>query len=214
MAGRTERAERGTDTRQAMLETAERLFAVHGVHAVSTRKISEESGQGNNAAVTYHFGGKPDLIRAIVRTHADRIEEIRSRLVTEAAGSEDIRTWISCLVRPFTEHLEDLGSPTWYARFRIQVTSDPALREISQEEALASPSLRLLIAHLAHTLPGPPSDIRAERLNMASHLIVNMCVERERALAENAVTRQLTWNDLATRLTDAVVGLWQAPSSN
>jgi hypothetical protein len=43
--------------------------------------------------------------------------------------------------------------------------------------------------------------------------IVNMCVERERALAEGAAVRQLTRNDLADRLTDAIVGLWQASSS-
>ncbi|MFD1829939.1 TetR/AcrR family transcriptional regulator [Streptomyces desertarenae] len=213
MAGRAARAEKSADTRQTILDAAERLFAAHGVHAVSTRKISEEAGQGNNAAVSYHFGGKTDLIRAIVRTHAERIEEIRARLVAEAAGSDDVRTWLSCLVRPFTDHLDALGPPTWYARFRIQVTADPGLREISQDEALASPSLRLLIAHLTHTLPGPPPEVRAERLNMASHLILSMCVEREHALAEGTAARQLTWNDLADNLTDALVGLWQAHST-
>ncbi|MEV0972175.1 hypothetical protein [Microtetraspora glauca] len=77
--------------------------------------------------------------------------------------------------------------------------------------AITSPSLRLLIAQLTQTLPGPPPEVRHERLTMARHLIVNMCVERERALADRTPVRQPTWNALATTLTDAIAGLWQAP---
>lgn len=49
------RANRGAQvgaTREALLVTAERLFAERGVHVVSTRQISAAAGQGNNAAVT------------------------------------------------------------------------------------------------------------------------------------------------------------------
>jgi hypothetical protein len=38
---------------------------------VANRPISEAAGQGDNAAVTYHFGAKADLICAIVRRHAE-----------------------------------------------------------------------------------------------------------------------------------------------
>ncbi|MEV0038015.1 TetR family transcriptional regulator, partial [Streptomyces sp. NPDC050804] len=56
MTGRAVRAERGDATRELILVTAERLFAEHGVFAVSNRQVSEAAGQGNNAAVGYHFG--------------------------------------------------------------------------------------------------------------------------------------------------------------
>jgi cytochrome P450 len=50
-----------------ILATTERLFAERGIHAVSNRQISEAAGQGNSAAVGYHFGTKADLVRAIAR---------------------------------------------------------------------------------------------------------------------------------------------------
>lgn len=61
-------------TRERILNAAERLFAEHGVYAVSNRRVSEAAQQGNNAAVGYHFGTKADLVRAIARKHeqADR----------------------------------------------------------------------------------------------------------------------------------------------
>lgn len=74
MAGRTRRDEQVSATREALLTAAERLFAEHGVHAVANRQISEAAGQGNNAAVSYHFGTKVDLVRAIARRHAEGIE--------------------------------------------------------------------------------------------------------------------------------------------
>jgi AcrR family transcriptional regulator len=211
MGGRTVRPERGGATREVILNTAERLFAERGIHAVSHRQISEAAGQGNSAAVGYHFGTKADLVRAIARKHADRIEQVRVDMVSEAAGSTEIRDWVACLVRPVTEHLAAMGSPTWYARFCAQATSDPALHEVMREEAFTSVSLRLLLASLNQCLPDLPDDVRADRSAMARHLIVYMCVERERALAEGACTPQPSWDALATNLVDAIVGLWLAP---
>src|ERR1700753_2215215 len=110
-----------------ILGTAERLFAERGVVAVSNRQISEAAGQGNNAAVGYHFGTKTDLIRAILREHASRINAIRERLVAEYSGSTELRDWVICGVRPLTDHLAELGTPSWYARFSVQLMTDPGL---------------------------------------------------------------------------------------
>src|ERR1700686_2031953 len=59
------RNDRASTTREAILTAAERLFAEHGVYAVSNRQVSEAAGQGNNAAVGYHFGTKADLVCAL-----------------------------------------------------------------------------------------------------------------------------------------------------
>jgi len=50
-ATRSSRTDRASLTREAILIAAERLFAEHGVFAVSNRQVSEAAGQGNNAAV-------------------------------------------------------------------------------------------------------------------------------------------------------------------
>ncbi|MGW1361982.1 TetR/AcrR family transcriptional regulator [Streptomyces chartreusis] len=211
MAGRTLREEQAGATRELLLTAAERLFAEHGVYAVSNRQVSEAAGQGNNTAVGYHFGTKTDLVRAIVRRHSTRIEEIRARLVTDLTDPDEVRGWVDCLVRPSLEHLAALGSPTWYARFCAQVVADPALHRIMVEEALTSPSLQTIIDGLNRCLPDLPAEVRAERGEMVRHLIVHVAAERERALAEHTPTPRATWDDAATGLTDAVVGMWLAP---
>jgi AcrR family transcriptional regulator len=211
MAARTARADRASATREAILVAAERLFAEQGVVAVSNRQVSEAAGQGNNTAVGYHFGTKVDLVRAIARRHAEPIERIRVQMVAEIDGSTDVRDWVSCMVRPATQHLAALGSPTWFARFGAQVMTDPALREIMVEESLTSPSLRKILDGLNRCLADLPAEVRAERNDMARQLLTHTMAERERALAEGTPTPRANWHDAATGLIDAIVGMWLAP---
>ncbi|MFF3666020.1 TetR/AcrR family transcriptional regulator [Microtetraspora malaysiensis] len=205
------RAERVSATREQILTAAERLFAEHGVFTVSNRRVSEAAGQGNNTAVGYHFGTKADLVRAIVRGHAERMEAVRRRMLAEIDGSTEVRDWVACLVRPLTEHLAALGNPTWFARFGAQVMTDPALREIMIVEALTSPTLLRILDGLNACLPRLPVEVRAERGEMTSQLMVHICAERERALAEGRPTPRSSWHDAATGLVDAITGLWAAP---
>jgi AcrR family transcriptional regulator len=210
MADGAVRTERAQATRDAILAAAERLFAEHGVITVSNRQISEAAGQGNNTAVGYHFGTKADLVRAIVHKHQTQIERLRAAMAADAADSIDLRVWVACLVRPATGHLEGLGNPTWYARFAAQVLADPELRTVMIDEALNSPSLRTVVDGYNRCLPDLPAPIRAERDDMARHLIVQMTAERERALAENRPTPRSSWHDAATGLIDAIVGIMRA----
>ena len=102
-ATRSSRTDRASLTREAILTAAERLFAEHGVFAVSNRQVSEAAGQGNNAAVGYHFGTKTDLVRAIEHKHAHPDREAaraaRGRL-------DDSATPPNCVT----------GSPAWCCR--------------------------------------------------------------------------------------------------
>jgi AcrR family transcriptional regulator len=212
MAGRAVRTERASATREQIIAAAERLFAEHGL-GVSNRQISEEAGQGNNFAVGYHFGTKTDLVRAIIRRHDGEIERIRLSLLAELDDASEVRDWVGCLVRPITEHLAALGNPTWYARFGAQVTTDPMLRAIMIDEALVRPSMQRVLEGLRGLLPELPAEVRRERADMARLLMVHVVAERERALAEGRGTARSTWQDAATGLIDAVVGLWQAPAT-
>jgi AcrR family transcriptional regulator len=204
--------ERIAATREALLSAAERLFAERGIHAVANRHISEAAGQGNNAAVSYHFGTKADVVRAIVRRHAEQIEEIRARLLAEIGDPADLRDWVACAVLPITEHLDALGSPSWYARFIAQVAADPSLRAITDEQApVTAPSMHALQEGMNRCLPGLPAKLYEQRAAMTRHLITQMSVDSERALAGNASTTPAKWGEVAIGLIDAIVALWQAP---
>ena len=205
------KSDRGGETRELILVTAERLFAEHGVEAVSNRQVSEAAGQSNNFAVGYHFGTKEDLVVAIVRRHSESMERRRTDMLAEITGSPDLRDWVSCLVRPTTEHLASLGSPTWYARFIAQVTTHPSLRELVINEAVSSRSMQQTIEGMFRLVPRLPEDVRQERSAMSRLMIVHMCAERERALHEGTAMPRSTWTSTATGLVDALVGLWLAP---
>jgi AcrR family transcriptional regulator len=209
--GRTVRTERATFTQEAILAAAERLYAEHGMFAVSNRQVSEAAGQGNNAAVGYHFGTKADLVRAIEQKHRGPIEQLREQMVAELGRSAEMRDWVGCLVRPLTEHLAALGSPTWYARFAAQAMTDPAYYNAVVRDALSSPSLVQVIDGINHCLPNLPSDVRYERNIMARNLLIHTCADLERSLAAGASMPRPSWRAAATGLIDAIVGLWLAP---
>ena len=208
---RSVRADRATTTQEAILKAAERLYAEHGVFAVSNRQVSEAAGQGNNAAVGYHFGTKTDLVRAIEHKHRGPIEELRESRVADIGDSTDMRDWVAALVCPLTDHLAELGNPTWYARFAAQVMADPADHNMVVKGALSSPSLVRVRDGINGCLPELPVDVRVERNIMGRNLLMHSCAERERLLAQGAPVARSSWQAAATGLIDAIVGLWHAP---
>lgn len=211
MAGSRVRQAHGNETREGILTAAERLFAEQGLAAVSNRQVSEAAGQANNFAVGYHFGTKADLVLAIVRRHAPSIERRRAEMFAKVKGSSDLRDWIDCLVRPITDHLASLGSPSWYARFTVQVMTDPAFRRIVTAESAESALMQELIAGVNRLMPVLPEEVRAERSEMTRQLVVYTCAERERALQEGTPTPRATWEEAGVGLVDAIIGLWRAP---
>ncbi|KAA0107523.1 TetR/AcrR family transcriptional regulator [Mycolicibacterium sp. P1-5] len=209
---RSSRTDRASLTREAILTAAERLFAEHGVFAVSNRQVSEAAGQGNNAAVGYHFGTKTDLVRAIEHKHAMPVEKLRQERVAAMADSNaGLRDWVECLVLPLTDHLTALGNPTWYARFAAQVMADPAYQQTVTRDALTLPALIVVLEGVNRCLPDLPGHVRMERNIMGRNLLIHTCAEYERALAQGASLPLTNWRTAASGLVDALVGLWLAP---
>ncbi|WP_329281675.1 TetR/AcrR family transcriptional regulator [Streptomyces sp. NBC_01451] len=212
MSGRRVRAEQIEATRGAILDAAERLFAELGVHTVSNRQIAIAAEQGNTGAVGYHFGTKADLVRAIAHRHMAAIEEIRDRMTVETGDLTSTRHWAANMVRPITEHLASLGVPTWFARFNAQVSADPGLFEIVTQDSLLLSMTQELKNALDRLLPDVAPEVIAVRVLMTRHLLVQMCVETERALAEGSSLARLNWNDTADDLIDVIVALLEAPA--
>jgi AcrR family transcriptional regulator len=205
------RPDRAAATRDRILDAAERLFAERGVLAVSNRQIGEAAGQGNNSVVGYHFGGRSELVLAILRRHAAAVEELRWDLLTRVGPRSALHDWVGCLVRPLPAHLARLGGRSWHARFLAQASNEPSLRAVIVTDGKASPSLQRAREGMFRLLPAFPAEVRAERGEMSRMLVVHMCAEHERALQDGAGASSRAWETAAARLVDAIVGLWLAP---
>lgn len=81
---------RAMDTRERILDVAERLFMAHGYEGTSMRQITGEA-EVNLASVNYHFGSKESLMREVFRRRLDWLNDERmrvlDRLEQEAAGT-------------------------------------------------------------------------------------------------------------------------------
>lgn len=68
------------DTRERLLNTAQRLFAEHGFKATSLRQITREA-DANVASVNYHFGSKEEMLNELIRRRVDSVNERRYALL-------------------------------------------------------------------------------------------------------------------------------------
>ncbi|HEY8544106.1 MAG TPA: helix-turn-helix domain-containing protein [Acidimicrobiales bacterium] len=108
-------------TKERLIEAAERLFAEHGIDAVSLREINRASGAKNAIAVQYHFSDRAGVVRAILDKHMPDVESRRHAMLDQyeaerAAAAADgggldreaeIRTLAAALVRPLAAKLAD-----------------------------------------------------------------------------------------------------------
>lgn len=75
----------GATRRQAILLAAEKLFALHGFHAVSMRDIASQADVPV-ALVSYHYGSKQELYHAIFESWLPSVQQRRARLDEAVAG--------------------------------------------------------------------------------------------------------------------------------
>ncbi|HMC58416.1 MAG TPA: helix-turn-helix domain-containing protein, partial [Candidatus Solibacter sp.] len=75
------------DTKQKILDTAERLFGEQGYDATSLRHIIAEAGV-NLAAVHYHFGSKEELLDEVVVRRAGPVNEARIAMLDRLEAAE------------------------------------------------------------------------------------------------------------------------------
>src|SRR5688500_20384695 len=84
-------------TRERLLDAAEKLFAEQGFHSASVRDITREA-KCNIASVNYHFGGKSNLYREVFLRRLRDLRERRLARIAELRGG-----------RPRPERLLELG---------------------------------------------------------------------------------------------------------
>jgi len=147
------------DTRERILDVAERLFAFHGFHYTSLRRITTEAG-ANLAAVNYHFGSKEALLEEVFKRRLiplntirrEKLEAVRDRAAKEERlprPDELLRAFIEptirfCCLEPGSEHFSTLVG-------RALAEPDSTVRNIFIQHIM--PLFSLLFELLQSALP-------------------------------------------------------------
>jgi AcrR family transcriptional regulator len=101
------------ETKDRILDVAERLFADNGVGGTSLRDITSEAGV-NLAAVNYHFGSKEELLAAALERRMRAINERRIVLLDALEGSSvrgapSLEAVLRVLIAPIFEKEREWG---------------------------------------------------------------------------------------------------------
>lgn len=196
--------------RQALLDAAEELFARHGIDAVSNRSIAEHAGASNHSAIAYHFGGRDELIHALVRRYLDGMDARRSELMAALPADFELRDVVACRILPFVEQLNSLPVPSWRARFLDQARTVPSVAAVLAEAAISYVRDFETLSALSHkSLGSIPEPLLRARSGIIAHVVLGICAEYEASL-EQRIQRG-TWIDVGYFLVDTAAGLLAAP---
>ena len=145
------------DTKDKILDTAERLIGERGYAATSLRQIIAEAGV-NLAAVHYHFGSKEDLLDAVVARKVKPVNEARlahlERAVAEAPyGTPEVERILESFFLPT---VEVAGRNPGFVRLMGQMLAEGMMPRIVERHFQAT-GLRF-VAALRRALPELPEE--------------------------------------------------------
>ena len=202
------------ETREKLLRAAEYLFARHGLD-VPIRDIHALAGQRNASALHYHFGGKRELVLAILEKHTpspDEIEAIRADL---RARVHEPRSVVEAIVRRFCAQLATPEGRD-HIRLTFQITIRAPVRRNLLVDGLEDPWDTTLAAETAlirESLPHLPEDVVRERAVAGLLFVLLQVAERARIVDDEDDTQLLDEDDFVTNLIDMTTAALTAPVS-
>lgn len=200
-----------------ILVTAERLFAKHGLEAVSTRLISRESGQKNHSALQYHFGNRDGLIEAILnyRVTPINLERMRRLDALKKKGKQlTVRDLVAVFVEPFAEQLLSPIEQSYYVSLLAQLYAYQRGRDLFQKNKERTRALHQITSLLIKTLKPLPLPVIHLRLQLMGRQTMTAIAEWDEARHNHAIeldAAALRWR--SNNLIDFIVGGLQAPYS-
>ncbi|MDZ7830386.1 MAG: CerR family C-terminal domain-containing protein [Desulfobacterales bacterium] len=161
------------NTRERILDQAERLFALKGFEAVSVREITG-AAESNLAAINYHFGNKMNLYLEVFRERwLERTRRVRENFFKQIANKPNpgIDEVVDAMARAFLDgplndeerqqHVQlmqrELSHPSDALKMVVEEVMKPYQQQLSD----------LIRPHL-------PADIDEERLRLSIVGIIGM----------------------------------------
>ena len=202
------------ETREKLLRAAEHLFARHGLD-VPIRDIHALAGQRNASALHYHFGGKRELVLAILENHAPSDSELAAIRADLSARVHEPRSVVEAIVRRFCAQLatpEDRD----FIRLSFQITIRAPVRRNLLIDELEHPWDTTLAAETAlirASLPHLPDDVVRERAVAGLQFVLMQVAERARIIDDEDDTQLLDDEGFVTNLIDMTTAALTAPVS-
>jgi len=164
------------DLKLRLILVAEKLFADHGVEAVSLRQINTAAGSKNTSAIHYHFGSKDAVIQAIFDLRKAKIDEHRLHLlkqvdISSGTDYETVRLIVSGIVSPLADVVLPEGAEGRnYVRLLARIFCDPSFhfREDLVLGNLYLTGMRFARDHILDILTDIPEEILKERMRWIS----------------------------------------------
>lgn len=199
----------GEKARSTLLDSAEELFARFGIDAVSNRRIAEHAGTANHSAVAYHFGGRDELLRALVTRHLEDTNRRREELLAALPADAAMPDLLAAIILPWVEHLGSLPIPSWRARFVHQIRSVPSVHQVLTESAVASPAMEELVARTHAAVGEVPPSVLYGRSSILGSMVLGVCAEYEARIQDGV--EEPNWTGVGYFLIDSCVGMLAAP---
>jgi len=200
----------GTATKERISNEASRLFAERGIYQVTNREITEAAGQRNVSALNYHFGGREELLAALLTSNGGPVDDARGRLLGELDDAPTTDDLIACLVVPYaaclgTEHGRQ------YVQIVAQLRGRFAAWRVESDTATTT-HLQRILDSLEERPPGVSADIRTERLVGMIMLMTSAVAERARTI-ETGSAPALDHDGFVDNLVTMLTGVLEPPRS-
>lgn len=114
----------GNNTRTAILDAAENLFAAASFDIVSMRDVAAKA-KVPLGLINYHFQSKEKLFEAIIARRSDELNSRRREAFAAIKGAPDLRQVLDVFLRPYLELMLH-GGPGWRSYGRL--LAQPAKR--------------------------------------------------------------------------------------
>jgi AcrR family transcriptional regulator len=184
-AGKAACGSSSPDTKELILQVAERMFAERGFASVSIRDLTAEAGV-NIASINYYFGSKDKLLYELFKRRTNEMTDARLAGLHEAqarsGGAPSVRDIMRALVAPGIEW-RDPNSPHRHAfRFlsRARTEGTPQIKKVIDTRLGALEEFRDALLKAA---PGATIEEVVWGLHFALSTMHHVGVERSRIQA-------------------------------
>ncbi len=186
------------------------------MYTASLIEITRQAGQGNRAALYYHFGSREGVLCAVIERHTDLLARREGELLERASRepNDDVASVIEAIVRPAVE----LAESGWRGRCCLQIVAqlageNPAHFGPELQATLAKTGGNDVYALLAKRMARVDAPTQIERFSLITTFILRAVADRSRALARRgrAGRPQLESEPFVRNLVAMATGAMEAP---